>query len=317
MRMRQSTLGLLIALSVLASQASSNNESRAQEGPLGMAGFRDAYADSDGVKIHYVVGGSGPLVVMLHGFPDFWYTWRRQMPALAQHFQVAAIDQRGYNLSDQPRGVSEYSVAKLVGDLDAVVRDLDRQQVILVGHDWGGMVAWSYAMRFPQKTRQLVILNLPHPAGLLREMANNAEQQANSQYARDFQQPDAAGKLTPEKLASWVKDQDARPAYLEAFRRSSFEGMLNYYKANYPASTGGQAAKAAAQLPFPKIQCPVLQFHGLEDQALVADAVDGTWKWVAGEWNLVTIPGAGHFVQHDAAELVTRRMLAWLSDNNQ
>ncbi|HEY4309415.1 MAG TPA: alpha/beta hydrolase [Pirellulales bacterium] len=272
-------------------------------------GGEDGFVDSGGVKIHYVTMGKGPLVVLIHGFPDFWYTWREQMPELAKHFQVVAIDMRGFNKSDQPEGVENYKLDKLVGDIDAVVKHFKADKAIIVGHDWGGMVAWSYAMSHPETTDKLVILNLPHPKGLSRELANNPAQQKASQYARNFQQPDAASKVKPEMLAFWVKDPAAKEKYVEAFKRSSMEGMLNYYKANYPREpyTYDENQK------FPPIECPVLMFHGLKDTALLSGALDGTWNWVDGDLTLITIPGASHFVQQDAAELVTKNMVTWLT----
>src|SRR5438552_13273697 len=104
------------------------------------------YADSNGVKIHYASLGKGPLIVMIHGFPDFWYTWRDQMEALSINYQVVAIDQRGYNLSDKPKGVENYDMRLLVGDVAAVIKHLGRDKAIIVGHDWGGVVAWVFAM---------------------------------------------------------------------------------------------------------------------------------------------------------------------------
>jgi epoxide hydrolase 4 len=269
----------------------------------------EGFADSDGVKIHYVSMGKGPLVVMIHGFPDFWYTWRAQMPELAKHFQVVAIDMRGYNQSDQPEGVENYAMPKLVGDIDAVVRHFKADKAVIVGHDWGGMVAWSYAAMFPDKVDRLIILNLPHPNGLRRELANNPEQQKNSQYAREFQKPDAASKVTPLVLTFWVKDSEARKKYVEAFKKSSMEGMLNYYKANYPREpyTDSEDQK------FPPIKCPVLMFHGLKDTALLPGALNDTWKWLDKDLTLITIPGAGHFVQQDAADKVTKAMVSWLT----
>lgn len=252
--------------------------------------------------------GTGPLCILIHGFPDFWYTWRAQMPELLKHMQVVAIDQRGYNLSGQPEGVENYRLEKLVGDVDAVVRHFKADRAVIVGHDWGGMVAWSYAMQFPQKTDRLIILNLPHPKGLLRELANNPEQQRNSQYARDFQKPDAASRLRAGALTFWIKDEEAKVKYLEAYRRSSFEGMLNYYKANYP-----QEPYQVAQ-DFPKVKCPVLIIHGLKDKALLPGALSGTWDWIDNELTLVTIPNADHFVQQDAPEKVTKTMVHWLTD---
>ncbi len=277
---------------------------RACADDLGESGF----ADSGGVKIHYVTAGKGPLVVLIHGFPDFWYTWRAQMPELARHHQVVAIDQRGYNLSDKPEGVENYAMEKLVGDVAAVIKHFGRDKAIVVGHDWGGMVAWSLAMSRPEMVDRLIILNLPHPRGLTRELANNPAQQKASQYARDFQRPDAASRIRPEFLAFWVKDAEARKVYVEAFKRSSVEAMLNYYKANYPR----EPYQERPARDFPQVKCPVLMIHGLGDTALLPGALNDTWKWIDAELTLVTIPGAGHFVQQDAAEKVTKLMADWL-----
>ena len=270
------------------------------------------FADSAGVKIHYVTAGQGPLVVMIHGFPDYWYTWREQIPSLAEHFQVVAIDQRGYNKSDQPEGVENYAMSKLVDDAKAVVDHFERQEAVIVGHDWGGAVAWFFAMKYPATTQRLVILNLPHPRGLQRELANNPKQQANAAYARQFQEPDAADALTAEGLAGWVRDEDARKHYIEAFRRSSFTGMLNYYKANYP-----REPYTEHWIDLPAIQCPVLMIHGLQDNALLPGGLNDTWNWVENELTLVTLPNADHWVQQDASEKVTSTMLRWLVERGQ
>jgi epoxide hydrolase 4 len=280
-------------------------------GPAGAAEpLEEGYVDSDGVKIHYVSEGKGPLVVLIHGFPDFWYTWHEQMPALAEHFHVVAIDQRGYNLSDKPDKVEDYSVAKLVGDVDAVLKHFKQDKAVIVGHDWGGIVAWTFAMTHPDKTDRLIILNLPHPKGLARELANNPDQQRNSQYARNFQQPDAAKHVTAEMLVAFMKfkNPEDRKKYLEAFKRSSMEGMLNYYKANYPKPPYKD------DRDFPPVKCRVLMFHGLNDKALLPGALNDTWKWLDKDLTLVTIPGADHWVHHDAAALVTKTMVRWLND---
>jgi pimeloyl-ACP methyl ester carboxylesterase len=265
------------------------------------------YADSNGVKIHYASLGQGPLIVMIHGFPDFWYTWRDQMEALSDKFQCVAIDQRGYNLSDKPKGVENYDVRLLVGDVVAVIHALGKEKAIIVGHDWGGLVAWQVALNVPQVTEKLIILNLPHPRGLSRELANNPAQQKNSQYARNFQEPDAASKLTAEGLAFWVKDPEARKKYVEAFKRSDFEAMLNYYKRNYP-----REPYVEDKSPVVKTQMPVLMIHGLGDTALLSGALNNTWDWMGQDLTLVTIPGSSHFVQQDASELVSKSMRMWL-----
>jgi epoxide hydrolase 4 len=269
------------------------------------------YADSDGVKIHYAALGKGPLVVMIHGFPDFWYSWRQQMRALADSdYRVAAVDLRGYNESDKPAGVERYAMPLLVGDIAAVVKAEQADQAIIVGHDWGGAVAWNVAMTKPEITRLLVICNLPHPAGIAREIATNPQQKKNSEYAFNFQKPDAHKALTAEQLAQWVKDPAAKTRYIDAFRKSNFESMLNYYKANYPRPDTPAAARPPT---FPKIKVPVLMFHGLEDQALLPGALNGTWEWVDKDLTIVTIPGASHFVQQDAAQMVSETMVDWLA----
>jgi pimeloyl-ACP methyl ester carboxylesterase len=269
----------------------------------------DGYADSDGVKIHYVTAGKGPLLVMIHGFPDYWYSWRDQIPALAKHFQVVAIDMRGYNLSDKPEGVENYTMDKLVGDVVAVLKHFKKEKAVIVGHDWGGGVAWTFAMQHPDKTDRLVILNLPHLKCLMRELANNPKQRENSQYARNFQQPDAAKKVMPEMLVFWVKEPEARKKYLEALKRSSMDAMLNYYKANYPR----EPYKDDESVKFPPVKCSVLMIHGLEDQYLLPGALNDTWKWLENDFTLVTIPKAGHFVHRDAPEMVTKTMVRWLT----
>ena len=265
------------------------------------------YADNDGVRIHYAALGKGSLVVMIHGFPDFWYTWRAQMEELAKTHRVVALDQRGYNLSDKPEGVEAYKMRTLVSDVAAVIGAEGAERAVVIGHDWGGMVAWSTAMFMPELVERLIILNLPHPNGLGRELATNPQQQANSAYARRFQQPDAHLQLSAERLAGWVTDEDERKRYVEAFERSSFEAMLNYYKANYPREPYEPPTGSA-----PKVQCSVLMIHGLDDEALLASGLNDTWEWLESDLTLVTVPGAGHFVQQDASDLVTRSIRMWL-----
>tara|TARA_R110002073_G_scaffold74012_2_gene180807 strand:- start:612 stop:1547 length:936 start_codon:yes stop_codon:yes gene_type:complete len=273
------------------------------------------YADNNGVKIHFATIGEGPLVIMIHGFPDFWYSWRHQMAGLKDSFKLVAIDQRGYNLSGQPEQESSYAMANLIGDVAAVIRHFGAEKANIVGHDWGGIVSWQFAFARPEMVENLVILNLPHPNGMARELANNQEQQENSGYARAF----IAGKpsdpdiffglpMNPQTLSGWVTDPEAKKQYVEAFGRSSFEGMLAYYKQNYPRGGSSNAATPSA----PRLNMPVLVFHGLEDTALHSDGLNNTWDWIDADTTIVTAPGASHFVQQDAAELVTNTMKWWL-----
>jgi len=270
------------------------------------ADVEHGYANSSGVKIHYASMGRGPLVVMIHGFPDYWYSWRHQMEALSDRYQVVAVDQRGYNLSDKPKGVENYDVSLLVGDVIAVIKHLGKEKAIVVGHDWGGMVAWSVAAFQPAMVEKLIIVNLPNPNGLRRELAKNPEQHKNSQYARNFQQEGAHLKLSAEAL-SRMAPENVREKYLEAFKNSDIEAMLNYYKRNYP-----REPYTADGPPMPNVKMPVLMFHGLKDTALLPGALNDTWKWVDAPLTLVTIPNAGHWSHWDAAELVSSTMKKWL-----
>jgi epoxide hydrolase 4 len=294
-------LGLGLLLSVQPFRAAINNIDIDQK-------VENHYADHDGVKIHYAALGKGPLIVMVHGFPDFWYTWRDQMQALAPNYRVAALDLRGYNLSDKPKGVENYDMSLLIGDVAAVIKDAGYQSATVVGHDWGGAISWSFAMYHPEMTDKLIILNLPHLRGLSRELAHNPEQQKNSQYARNFQKEDAASKLTAQGLAFWVKDPAAKEKYIEAFKRSDFEAMLNYYKRNYPREPYQEDTS-----PLVKVKCSVLMIHGLGDTALLSGALNDNWNYVEKDLTLVTIPGANHFVQQDASEMVTRNIKMWLN----
>jgi pimeloyl-ACP methyl ester carboxylesterase len=296
--LRLSRLLIILCVFLAVPAVASDIETRVEHG----------YANNNGVKIHYASIGKGPLIVMIHGFPDFWYSWRDQMDALSSTHQVVAIDQRGYNLSDKPKGIENYDMALLVSDVVAVIKAVGRDKAIVVGHDWGGAVAWTLAMMRPEVVDKLIILNLPHPRGLGRELANNPKQQQNSQYARNFQKEGAEKQLTAEGLTFWVKDPEAKKKYVEAFNRSDFEAMLNYYKRNYPREPYREDPS-----PVVKVKMPVLMIHGLADTALLAPALNNNWEYVEKDLTLVTIPGAGHFVQQDASDLVTRSIKMWLS----
>ncbi len=267
------------------------------------------FADSGGVKIHYVSIGQGPLVLFIHGFPDYWYSWRHQMEALAERHRCVAMDLRGYNQSDKPKGQEQYDASLLVADVIAVIRDTGQERATVVGHDWGGFVAWQVALSRPEAVERLIICNLPHPRGIMRELATNEEQQRNSQYARNFQLPEAHKNLTAEGLAMMRSrgNPDLRARFQAAFEQSDMEAMLNYYKQNYPREPYQEDAG-----PLVKVAMPVLMFHGLKDTALHHHGLNNTWEWLDQDLTLVTIPSAGHWVHEEAPDLVSRTMRAWL-----
>ncbi|MBL8773817.1 MAG: alpha/beta hydrolase [Phenylobacterium sp.] len=271
---------------------------------------QDRYATNNGVKIHYVVEGKGPLVVLIHGFPDYWATWKPLMAELSKAgYRAAALDTRGYNLSDKPQGEAAYAMPNLIGDVAAVIAAEGEKNAAVVGHDWGAAIAWQTTFARPDLVNKLVILSVPHPAGMARELATNADQQRNSQYARNFQREGSEKSLTAEGLAGWVRDPEAKAGYVEAFRRSDFAAMMNYYRANYPRGVGEGAAPPPAP---PRIKVPVLVIHGMKDTALNAAGHAGTWNWVDADTTVVMFPQAAHFVQHDARDQVNKTIRGWL-----
>ena len=236
------------------------------------------------------------------------------MKGLSENFQVVAMDQRGYNLSDQPEGEESYNMEYLVSDVAALIRHFGSDKATIVGHDWGGIVSWQFAFARPEMVENLVILNLPHPNGLARELASNSDQQENSAYARRFiagsaTDPDIlfGGPMNSQSLSFWVSDPKAREKYVEAFDNSSFDAMLAYYKQNYPRVSEGNTPP-----PAPQLDVPLLVFHGLRDTALHSNGLNNTWDWNDSDTTIVSAPDANHFVQQDAADLVTTTLKWWL-----
>lgn len=267
--------------------------------------------DNNGVNIHYVVLGEGPLVVLIHGFPGYWYSWSDLIEFLATDYTVAAMDTRGYNLSDQPAGVANYSLELLVSDVAAVIKAEGEESATVVGHDWGGGIAWSVAAMRPDLTERLIILNLPHPTALARELGTMGQQHINSTYARNFQHPESHKLVTAEGLASALArgDKALYAQHLEVFQRSSTDAMMNYYRANFPR----EPYDSGVFLELPPIKAPVLQFHGLADTALLPEGLNNTWDHLESDWTLVTLPGVGHWPHHDKPETVNAMIKAWLA----
>lgn len=297
-----------LAIAAAAAGAGALQAVAASAAPAAAPKFEDGYVDNDGVKIHYAAVGKGKPVVFVHGFPDFWLTWRPQMLAVAAAgYRAIAIDQRGYNLSDKPKGDDNYLMPKMVSDVAAVVRSVGGRAA-LVGHDWGGSVSWATAYAHPELIERLAILNLPHPNGLSRELALPDSAQAKASiYAQNFKKPGAAAGLAPEGLAKAASTPETYAAYVEAFKRSDLDAALAYYRMNYPSPPYAKGPD------LPALKMRTLLVHGLKDTALLAPAVDGTWRWIDAPFELVTIPHAGHFVQRDAAEEVSLALTHWLS----
>ena len=218
--------------------------------------WKNQYAEVNGVRLHYVTQGKGPLIIFLHGFPEFWYEWKDQLPEFGKDHRAVAPDMRGYNLSEKPVGVDRYQMKDLVEDVRALAEHLGYKKFILVGHDWGGGVAWSFAIAHPEYLEKLIIVNCPHPAVLARELAENPAQQKASQYMLLFRSPQAEQTLSANNYAALVDgvlgdglksgvftDAD-KQAYIEAWSRpGALTGGLNYYRAaNLGPPTPGTSA---------------------------------------------------------------------------
>jgi len=267
----------------------------------------DEFAHNNGTKIHYVAKGQGDLIVFIHGFPDFWYSWRNQLNSLSKDFRVVAVDTRGYNKSDKPKEQSQYHMSVLVEDIKTVISHEKRAKAIIVGHDWGGMIAWHFATQYPTMTDKLIILNLPYPKNLSRELTHNPIQQKNAAYARRFQESDSHKVISAEALAAVAArgDLGLSKIYAKAFNRSSLEAMMFYYRENFPKVP-------YVDIDFPKISMPVLQFHGLEDTALHSDGLTGTWNEVLKDYTLVTLSDSGHWPHLDAPEKINETIRWWV-----
>ena len=270
------------------------------------------FAQNQGVKIHYVTLGKGPTVLFVHGFPDFWYSWRDQMAALSGEFRTAAIDLRGYNQSDQPAGHRELPPAahprrrrrrgaRPGREGDPGRTRLGRRHRLALRDDASGE---RRAAGHPQ----------PHAPARIRGGGGEPDRRPARQHRvraplRDFASPTARRCRTGILAMGDRFGPEIGARYREAFGRSSYDGMLNYYRANY-----GQASGAGVETP--NLPMPVLQFHGLKDAAVDKDGLKNTWDWIAADYTLVTIPSSGHWVQSEASELVSATMKAWLLARN-
>jgi epoxide hydrolase 4 len=279
--------------------------------------LRDGYADLAGVRLHYVEAGDGPLVVLLHGFPDFWYGWRFQIPALAgAGFRVLAPDMRGYNLSSRPSSVSSYAPAKLAADVRDLIVERGASRAFVAGHDWGAAVAWLTAMRHPEAVERLAILNVPHPRRMVQALRRPGRQLLRSWYMFFFQPP-----WLPERLLAAGDWRALRAPFAEArsgaFTRTDIErykvawsqpgaitGMLNYYRASIRRPPGGVSGRS-----LPPVEAPTLVIWGERDRHLGAELAEPERRDVPHLEAVVRLPQASHWVQHDEPDRVSELLI--------
>ncbi len=277
------------------------------------------FVSVNGVRLHIIEHGKGPLVVLLHGFPEYWYAWRFQLPALAEAgYRVVAPDLRGYNLSGKPTGVGQYRLPLLVEDVKCLIHALGEEQAIVVGHDWGGVIAWHLAAFAPDMVRKLIILNAPHPQRYLEEI-KTVRQLLRSWYVLFFQLPclpelcikwsGFAGlghRLRTEPLHAQAFDEATITAYQQALAQpGALTAALNYYRAGFRSLVAGQSQ------PMSSIEAPTLVIWGEQDRYLGLELLDGLERRVR-ELTIKRIPDASHWVQAEVPEQVNAIMLKFM-----
>ncbi|MBG1269695.1 alpha/beta fold hydrolase [Nostoc sp. WHI] len=278
--------------------------------------WKDEYIITNGVKLHYVTQGEGPLMLMLHGFPEFWYSWRHQIPEFAQDFKVVALDLRGYNDSDKPTEQSAYVMNEFIKDVEGIIKGLGYQKCVLVGHDWGGAIAWNFAYAHPEMLERLIILNMPHPAKFAQGL-RTLEQLLRSSYIFIFQLPwipelllqsldyqviETVFKDTAVNKSAFTKaDIDAYKN--AAAKRGALTRMLNYYRNIFQQRILNQN--------WGVLQVPTLMIWGENDTVLGKELTYDTAAYVR-DFQIKYIPNCGHWVQEEQPELVNQYMREFL-----
>ncbi len=274
------------------------------------------FIKTNNVRLHYVAQGEGPLVVLLHGFPEFWYSWRHQIPALAKHFRVVVPDLRGYNDSDKPS--SGYDLQTLTQDVQGLITSLGYSHAHVVGHDWGGAIAWNFAQRFPEMLDRLAVLNAPHPQRFIQGMVGNLDQIRRSWYMLAFQVPAIPEILIQNNLKQFVSTvfqglatrkaafplETARLYEAALEKPGAIAAALNYYR--QMLDPRGFLAQV---IP---VQAPTLVLWGEEDAVLSRSLVGDMVRFVAAPVRVMMVPNCGHWVQQEAPQTVNRELLKFL-----
>ncbi|MEO7022583.1 MAG: alpha/beta hydrolase [Ktedonobacteraceae bacterium] len=274
---------------------------------------------TNGINMHYVTQGEGPLLVMLHGFPEFWYSWRYQIPVLAElGYRVVAPDLRGYNETDKPK--SGYDVPTLLSDIAGLITALGAEQAIIVGHDWGGVLAWQFAIDYPQMTTKLIVLNAPHPGAMMRDL-RSFKQLRKSWYIFAFQIPwlpeyllaknnahQIGRLLSNTALQKEAFSSDDTAKYQEAMSKpGAMKAALSYYR---QLMRRGPNAYRNRNL---QVEAPTLLVWGEHDVALGIGLTQGLDPWVPN-LRIKRIPDSGHWVQQEQPEKVNQYMVEFLQN---
>jgi epoxide hydrolase 4 len=284
--------------------------------PLAGIDLRHGYAELAQARLHYVEAGDGPPVVLLHGFPEFWYSWRFQIPTLAAAgFRVIAPDMRGYNLSSRPQGVSAYDSLAVAADIRDLIHERGADNACLAGHDWGASIAWVIAMHHPDVVKRLAILNVPHPRVMLHGL-RRPQQLRRSWYIFLFALPwlpERAARAGDWRAFRYGFEHDARPGAftsqdIDRYRRAwsqpaAATAMINYYRAA-ARRTPGQTVRLMRT-----VHAPTLVIWGERDRYLGGDLAEPERTDVPNLERVARLAGASHWVQHDEPERVSALLI--------
>jgi len=280
--------------------------------------------DANGLRFRVLEAGDGDrLALCLHGFPELAYSWRNQLPVLAElGYRAWAPDLRGYGGSDRPASRESYAIERLMDDVAGLIDASGARETLLVAHDWGGVIAWLFAMRRIRPLRRLVVMNLPHPACYENALRRGGRQWLRSWYVLFFQIPWLPERIFAARHARLVgqafydmavNKRNFPDEVLEVYRRAALSpgaltAMINYYRAAF----SGGGARRQRNLGYPKIDVPTLVIWGEQDSALDVSTLEGTAEYVAN-LTLHRLPNASHWVQQDAPEEVNALLRQWLT----
>ncbi len=284
------------------------------------ASWQHSFVNTNRIRLHCVTKGEGDLVLLLHGFPEFWYSWRYQIPALARHFKVVVPDLRGYNDSDKP--TSGYDLDTLSADIRGLIEALGYQKAHIVGHDWGGAIAWHFAQKFPPLLDRLAVLNAPHPRRFLQELSSNLDQQRRSWYLFACQVPGLPEWLIQNNLKDFVKNlfreqavrkgafssEDTQMYQAALEKPGVLSAILNYYR---QFLSPGNWLFEGWKTPD-RITVPTLVLWGEEDTLLSKKLTEGLDKLIAAPFKLRIVPQCGHWIQQEVPQTVNRELTNFL-----
>jgi pimeloyl-ACP methyl ester carboxylesterase len=296
--------------------------------------IRHGFAEANGLKLHYAATGQtdGHLVLFLHGYPEFWMTWRRQLEALGDRYLCVAPDLPGYNLSSKPAEVASYRTKRLVEDVAAFAAQFSgKRKFTLVAHDWGGALAWAFAIRHPDLLDRLVIINGVHPGAFQREILRNPAQAAASEYIQEIRASGSEERFAADGFALLWRSLRATadaghlsPADCEEFEKAwsqpgALTGMFNWYRSMRmePPKDGADALPRAAAVYSDDalmVHVPTLVIWGLQDVSLLPGCVDGLERWVP-QVDVRIIEDASHWIVYEKPHLVTDTIRNWLKQH--